>query len=70
MQFRDERERLIAEQAVLAYRAVQEAAEKAEYGHGFEVMEEAALAGCRETGKRMLTLAIQARANAEKSGGG
>jgi hypothetical protein len=38
MDFRDERERLIAEQAVLQYRAVQEAAK---YGHGLEAMERA-----------------------------
>lgn len=60
MDFRDEQERLIAEQAVLQYRAVREAAAAAEYGHGLEAMEVAALAGSREHGKRLLSQAMKA----------
>jgi len=60
MDFRDERERLIAEQAVLQYRAVREAAASAKYGHGLEVMEVAALAGSREHGRRLLSEAMKA----------
>lgn len=62
MQFKDEQERLIAEQAVLAYRAVNEAADKAEFGHGMEAIEDAALAGCREQGRRLIEMALTRRA--------
>lgn len=65
MDFRDERERLIAEQAVLQYRAVQEAAAAAKYGHGLEAMELAALAGSREHGRRLLSQAMQAASEKE-----
>ena len=66
MRFKDERERLIAEQAVLGYRAVQEAASKAVWGYGMEAMEEATLEVCREHGRRLLEEAAAARVAVEK----
>jgi len=62
MQFKDEQERLIAEQAVLAYRAVNQAADQAEFGHGMEAIEDSALRGCREQGRRLIELAMRRRA--------
>lgn len=61
-------ERLIAEQAVLAYRAVQEAADQAAFGHGMEAMEEAALTKCREQVRRMLCEAARSRIESQKGG--
>jgi hypothetical protein len=62
MRFRDEQERLIAEQAVLAYRAVNDAAAAAAFGHGMEAIEDAALPGCRAQGRRLIELAMARRA--------
>lgn len=59
MQFRDDQERLVAEQAVLQYRATLQAADEATFGHGMEAIEEAALAGSREHGRRLVELAMQ-----------
>ncbi len=66
MEFRDEQERLIAEQAVLTYRAVQAAADEAAFGEGMEAIETAALEGCREHGKRLIESALRRRASSEK----
>lgn len=66
MQFRDERERLVAEQAVLNYRAVQEAADDAEFGHGMDAIETSALEGCRAHGRQLMEAALRARASSEK----
>jgi len=67
MQFRDEQERLIAEQAVLQYRAVQQAAEEAKWGHGMQAIEDAALDGCRVQARKWIETAMAARAKAEKN---
>lgn len=67
MEFRDEQERLIAEQAVLQYRAVNEAADRAAFGHGMEAIEDAALEGCREHGRRLIESALRRRALSEKA---
>ena len=66
MEFKDERERLIAQQAVLGYRAVEAAAAKAAWGHGMEAMEDATLAACRELGRRLLQEAAAAQVHREK----
>lgn len=66
MRFKDERERLIAEQAVLAYREVQKAADDAEFGHGMEAIESVALERSREHGKRLLESALSHRARSQK----
>jgi hypothetical protein len=60
MEFMSERERLVAEQAVLAFRAVQEAADKAQWGHGLETVEDAVLEQGREQQRRMLNQAMEA----------
>jgi hypothetical protein len=66
MHFANAKERLIAEQAVLAYRAVQEAADRAEFGHGLEAIEDAALKAGREQSRRLIESAMR-RAAAEKA---
>lgn len=66
MRFKDEQERLIAEQAVLAYRAVNQAADDAAFGHGMAAIEDAALDGCREHGRRLIEAAL-ARRGAQKA---
>jgi len=66
MQFKNETEQLVAEQAVLAYRAVQEAADQAEFGHGMEAIEAAVLEGIRENGRSWIESAMNAQA--EKKG--
>ena len=66
MQFRDDQERLVAEQAVLQYRAVKEAADRAEFGHGMEAIETAALEGSREHGRRLIESALRRRALSQK----
>lgn len=66
MAYRNEQERLIAEQAVLQYRAVQAAADTAAWGHGMEVTEDAALAASREHGRQLLEQALAQRAASEK----
>jgi len=68
MEFMDERERVIAEQAVLAYRAVREAAAHAAFGRGLEVTEAAALEATRDHGRRLLGEALAACADAQKKG--
>lgn len=65
MRFRNDQERLIAEQAVLAYRATVQAADEAAFGHGMEAIEDAALAGSRAHGRRLIELAMK-RAAAQK----
>lgn len=66
MQYRDDHERLVAEQAVLAYRAVNRAADEAEFGHGMEAMEGAALDASRDHARRLLEAASRRRLEAEK----
>ena len=69
MEFKDERERLIAEQAVLGFRAVEAAAAQAAWGHGMEAMEEATLEVCREHGRRLLQEVAANRVAVEKKKG-
>ena len=66
MRFATDTERLIAEQAVLSYRAVEEAADRAEFGHGLEAIEDAALKAGREQSRRLIESAM-GRAAAEKA---
>ncbi len=65
--FRDENERLVAEQAVLVYRAVVEAAQTAPHGQGLACMEVAVLDQGREHLRQMLQRATTAQAQ-EKRG--
>jgi len=59
MQFRDDHEELIAEQAVLAYRATVRAADEAACGRGMEAIEDAAFEGSQAHGRRLLELAME-----------
>lgn len=59
MRFRNDQERLVAEQAVLAYRATVQAADDAEFGHGMEAIEDVALKSSREHGRRLIELAMK-----------
>lgn len=68
MQFKDEEERLIAEQAVLAYREVQTACRGAAFGHGLEVLEEAVIVAGRRQQRQMLEKALGSQAEAQKKG--
>ena len=61
-------ERLVAEQAVLTYRAVVEAAETASHGHGMDAMETAILDHGRKHLRAMLRHAAGAHAEAQKKG--
>lgn len=59
MRFRDEQERLVAEQAVLGLRAVREAAAKAQWGRGLEVVELAVLEQGRKQQQQVLEAAMR-----------
>lgn len=59
MRFRDEQERLVAEQAVLGLRAVREAADKAQWGHGLEAVELAVLEQGRKQQQQVLEAAMR-----------
>jgi len=67
MRYKDAQEQLIAEQAVLHYRAVCEAAEQAAFGHGMEAMETAALEAGREHIARLIQTTANQRAASEKA---
>ena len=64
----NERERLIVEQALLAYREVEAAGEAAAHGQGMARLEDATL----ETGRRQMRLvleqALRSQAEAQKGG--
>lgn len=61
-------ERLIAEQAVLAYQAVQQAAKDAPHGQGMEVVEQAVRQKGFEILRRMVELSVSEHAEAQKKG--
>ena len=67
MQFKDEQERLVAEQAVLAYRAVRLAAKQATFGHGMEAIETAALTQGRDHIRRLIQTTANEQAASEKT---
>ena len=64
----DENERLVAEQAVLAYREVHKAMLAAPYGQGLACTEAAVLVQGREQQQRMLELILGGHAEAQKKG--
>lgn len=68
MAIEDPNERLVAEQAVLAYRAVRIAAKQAVHGRGMLAMEEAILTHGHEQLRQMLQLAASAHDEAQKGG--
>ena len=64
----DENERLVAEQAVLAYREVHKAMQAAPYGRGLACTEAAVLVQGREQQRRILELILGGHAEAQKKG--
>lgn len=66
--YRDENERLVAEQAVLVYRSVIEAMQTAPHGQGMACMEDAVLQEGREHLRQILERAATAHAEAQKKG--
>ncbi len=68
MEYHSNEERLVAEQAVLCYRAVQQAMGAAPHGRGLEVTEQAAVSAGREQTRKMLELLLSAQPEAQKRG--
>jgi hypothetical protein len=66
--FRNETERLIAEQAVLLHRQVIEAMERAPHGHGLEVTEAAVMQGGTAFLQHLLQQSLSAHPEAQKGG--
>lgn len=67
--FRDENERLVAEQAVLVYRAVLEAAQTAPHGQGLACMEAAVQDQGREHLRQLMQRATTAQVQAQEKRG-
>ena len=65
----DENERLVAEQAVLAYREVYKAMQTAPHGRGLACTEAAVLMQGREQQRRMLELILSGHPEGQKKGG-
>jgi hypothetical protein len=68
IEIRNERERLIARQAVLAFREVEAAGAAAEYGQGMAALEAATLTTGRRQMRQVLGEALQSQAEAQKKG--
>lgn len=68
IEYRSDEERLVAEQAVLTYRAVWEAGLQAPHGRGMDAMEGAILDRGRELLRQTLEHAASAHARAQKKG--
>jgi hypothetical protein len=66
--FESEQERLVAEQAVLVYRAVTEAMHSAPHGRGLEVTEAALLVKGREHLRNILAQALSTHSEVQKGG--
>jgi hypothetical protein len=66
--FRNDAERLIAEQAVLLHRQVMEAVERAPQGHGLEVTEAAVMQGGMGFLRHLLEQSLSAHQEAQKGG--
>jgi hypothetical protein len=68
MEFRDERERLVAEQAVLTYRSLIEAMNAAPHGRGLACMEEVVQSKGRDHLRQMFERAVGSHAELQKKG--
>jgi hypothetical protein len=66
--FKDENERLVAEQAVLVYRSVIDAMHAAPHGKGMAYMEGAVMQGGREHLREILERAASTHEGAQKGG--
>lgn len=63
-----DRERLVAEQAVLTLRALDDAGDRAQWGHGMEALEAVIHEKGFEHLRNLLRLAANARPEAQKKG--
>lgn len=68
MEFKDENERLVAEQAVLVYRATIDAMHAAPHGKGLACMEAAVMQGGREHLRQILERAVSTHEGVQKGG--
>jgi len=68
IEYRNEQERLVAEQAVLVYRAVAEAMRTAPHGQGLEVTEAALMRNGREHLRNILAQALSTHPEVQKGG--
>lgn len=68
LEFRSEQERLVAEQAVLAFRATQAAMSSAPHGQGLAVTEAAVLEQGRGLLQKILTEALSTHPEVQKGG--
>jgi hypothetical protein len=68
IEYRSEQERLVAEQAVLVYRAVQSAMLGAPQGRGLEVTEAALMENGREHLRNILAQALSTHPEVQKGG--
>jgi hypothetical protein len=64
----DEAEKLVLEQALLAFRATRQAASQAEHGRGLEITERAALEEGRKLTATLLSQTLAAQPGAGKKG--
>jgi hypothetical protein len=70
LEVRNEREWLVAQQAVLAYREVEAAGAAAAHGQGMAALERATLETGRRQMRQVLTEALRSQAEAQKKGRG
>jgi len=68
IEFKDENERLVAEQAVLVYRSVIDAMHAAPHGKGLACMEAAVMQGGREHLRQMYERAASTHEGVQKGG--
>jgi len=68
IEFKDENERLVAEQSVLVYRSVIDAMHAAPHGKGLACMEAAVMQGGREHLRQILERAVSTHGGVQKGG--
>jgi len=68
IEVQDERERLVAEQALLALRAMDRARDTAEHGRGLEAIERVAVGDGLDVVRQMVQQSLSAHAEAQKRG--
>ena len=68
IEVQDERERLVAEQALLAFRAMGRARDAAEHGHGLEAIERVAIGDGLGVVRQMVQQSLSAHEEAQKKG--
>ena len=68
IEVQDERERLVAEQALLAFRAMDQARDSAPHGRGLEAIEEVAVSQGLGVVRQMVQQSLSAHEEAQKKG--